>query len=124
MEFDSKQETEIYKKIQDFIKTLPLEQPWRGVMALNILNGFLDTAMSSQQENPHEVMAALDHMFVQMIEVYKSGGNTEGMFKGIEEFAELDEADRVDQELSKQGQSTGSVSSSPAEPSSSSGSPP
>lgn len=73
MEYDSNLELQTYKKIQQFIQTLPLETPWRGVVCMNILNGFLDTAMKSESENPHEVMAALDHMFVQMVEVYKTG---------------------------------------------------
>lgn len=72
MDHNIQLESETYKKIQDFIKTLPLDKPWRGVMSMNILNGFLETAQSNQN-NPHTIMEALDHMFIQMVEVYKSG---------------------------------------------------
>jgi hypothetical protein len=73
MEYNTELELENYKKIREFIKTLPLDVPWRGVMCMNILNGFLEVAMKTDEEDPHAVMEALDHMFVQMVEVYKSG---------------------------------------------------
>lgn len=79
-------EIETYKKIQNFIQTLPLDQPWRGVMCMNILNGFIDTALKSEHENPHAVMEALDHMFIQMVEVYRSN-NLDPL------FGELDQED-------------------------------
>ena len=72
MNYNTELESNTYKKIQEFIKTLPLETPWRGVVCINILNGFLDTALKSEEQDPHRTMEALDHMFVQMVEIYKT----------------------------------------------------
>ena len=87
MEYDIELEYAIYKKMQEFIKTLPLDKPWRGVVCMNVINGFLTSAMSDQ-DNPHLIMEALDHMSVQMVEVYKSG-NTDILF-GSDSLGDLD----------------------------------
>lgn len=109
MEYNTELESTIYKKIQDFITTLPLDQPWRGVICMGVLNGFLTSAMSNQ-DNPHSIMEALDHMSVQMVEVYKSG-NTDILF-GSEDLLNLGNVDNVDiQEDNTNNQSSTSSTS-------------
>lgn len=72
MEYNTELELENYKKILEFVETLPLDKPWRGVMCMNILKGFLEIAHKKDQEDNHSIMEALDHMFIQMVEVYKT----------------------------------------------------
>lgn len=99
MDPDPKFELETYKKIQDFIKTLPLTEPWRGVAAFNILNGFIETALTADSEDPHDIMMALDHMFIQMLEVYKSGGNTDFLLGTSPDVSHSDSTSAVSSDL-------------------------
>lgn len=118
MEYNTELESELYKKIQEFIKTLPLNQPWRGVVCMNVLNGFLTSAMSNQ-DNPHSIMSALDHMSVQMVEVYKSC-NTDILF-GSDDLGDLD--NQVDDNQSDPSATTSTSTSSTALTSASSSDP-
>jgi len=79
---DTELETKIYKELSDHLNKIlqehgpnekPLEKKWRGLIAINCFKGFLDTALTSEQNNPHEIMSILDHMFVQLVDLYQNG---------------------------------------------------
>lgn len=75
---DTELETKIYSELSEHLGQILAEhgsdpqKKWRGIIAINCFKGFLDTALKSEQDNPHEVMAILDHMFVQLVDLYQN----------------------------------------------------
>lgn len=79
---DTALETKIYQELLDHLNRILaehgspneciLQKKWRGLITLNCFKGFLETALNTQQNNPHEIMAILDHMFVQLVELYQN----------------------------------------------------
>ena len=74
---DTELETKVYQELSNHFNQILAEhesnpKKWRGLIAINCFKGFLDTALHSEQDNPHEIMAILDHMFVQLVDLYQN----------------------------------------------------
>ena len=72
-------ETQIYSDLKAHLDQVlqqhgdPTKEKWRGLGVFLCLNGFLETALNSKDDDPHSVMKVLDHMFVEMVDLYKQG---------------------------------------------------
>ena len=71
-------ENQIYQRLNSLLGEIiaqhgdPQQVKWRGMGTVYCLKGFLDTALQSQD---HGVMKTLDHMFIEMVDIYKSGAD-------------------------------------------------
>lgn len=111
---DKDLENQIYVELKDKVDDI-LERygdikqyKWRGMAALYCLQGFLNTSLNSPNDDPHATMESLDHMFVQITDIYKSG--TDLTEKDLQ-----DEIEKMDNELAERMQHQVSMDDKPVQ---------
>jgi hypothetical protein len=93
-------ENQIYTELKDKVDDILArygdinQHKWRGMAVMYCLQGFLNTAMNSSEGDPHSTMQALDHMFVQITDIYKAGTD-------ITEKDLMNEIEKMDSELAE-----------------------
>lgn len=83
--FNIELETTIYTEILSHFREIlnkygdPKKYRWRGLGAVACMTQFIQTSMQSQYTDPHRTMEALDHMFIQMIDIYTASNQLDEM---------------------------------------------